>query len=67
MQFLKPLLNIPYSSMKTLLKLPTDRQLHSQLEQVVRKFLSSENDKDVSIAIRHTIFELDRTAAKVRM
>ncbi|XP_078488840.1 serine/threonine-protein phosphatase 4 regulatory subunit 4-like [Ciona intestinalis] len=48
-------------SMKGLLKLPKDRSLHGQLETNVRKLLSSEKDRDVSIAIRTTILELDRT------
>jgi len=50
--------------LKSLLKLPSDRLLHSQLEQGVRQFLSSETDKDVSKAIRMAIYELDRTTAQ---
>lgn len=51
--------------MKSVLQLPADRQLHSQLEQGVRKFLSMETDKDVSRAIRNTILLLDRIQNKV--
>jgi len=51
-------------SMKSILQLPADRHLHSQLEQGVRKFLSMETDKDVSRAIRNTIMLLDRIQNK---
>jgi len=51
-------------SMKSILQLPADRHLHSQLEQGVRKFLSIETDKDVSRAIRNTIMLLDRIQNK---
>ena len=54
-----------FNSMKSILQLPADRHLHSQLEQGVRKFLSIETDKDVSRAIRNTIMLLDRIQNKV--
>jgi len=38
--------------LKSLLKLPSDRHLLQQLEQCIRKLLSSEKEPDVSNAVR---------------
>ena len=38
--------------LKSLLKLPTDRHLLQQLEQCIRKLLSSEKEPDVCTAVR---------------
>lgn len=38
--------------LKSLLKLPTDRHLLQQLEQCIRKLLSSEKEPDVCNAVR---------------
>ena len=39
-------------SLKSVLKLPSNRQLLQQLEQCVRRLVSSEQEPDVSAAIR---------------
>lgn len=47
--------------LKSLLKLPTDRHLLQQLEQCIRKLLSSEKEPDVCTAVRETFMKLDKT------
>lgn len=47
--------------LKSLLKLPTDRHLLQQLEQCVRKLLSSEKEPDVCAAVREAFMKLDKT------
>lgn len=41
--------------LKSLLKLPTDRHLLQQLEQCIRKLLSSEKEPDVCTAVREVL------------
>ncbi|XP_063958778.1 serine/threonine-protein phosphatase 4 regulatory subunit 4-like isoform X7 [Lytechinus pictus] len=47
------------------MKLPEDRENLQALELVVRRLLSSEKDKDVDVAIRQAVFELDRIQVHV--
>lgn len=47
--------------LKSLLKLPTDRHLLQQLEQCIRKLLSSEKEPDVCTAVREAFMKLDKT------
>ncbi|XP_071784669.1 serine/threonine-protein phosphatase 4 regulatory subunit 4-like isoform X2 [Asterias amurensis] len=47
-------------SLKSQFKLPKDLQLLQQLETLVRRLLSTENDHDVVTAVRRAVFELDR-------
>ncbi|XP_020626125.1 serine/threonine-protein phosphatase 4 regulatory subunit 4-like isoform X2 [Orbicella faveolata] len=47
--------------LKSLLKLPSDRHLLQQLEQCIRKLLSSEKEPDVCNAVREAFMKLDKT------
>eukprot|EP00731_Ephydatia_muelleri_P033344 Em0028g19a len=47
-------------SLKAILKLPADRLLLQQLEQVIRKCISQERDVDASQAIRDAVSQLDK-------
>lgn len=47
-------------SLKSVLSLPSNRQLLQQLEMCVRKLLSSEQEPDVSAAIREAVMKLDK-------
>ncbi|XP_038046953.1 serine/threonine-protein phosphatase 4 regulatory subunit 4-like isoform X2 [Patiria miniata] len=47
-------------SLKAQFKLPKDLQLLQQLETIVRRLLSMENDQDVVTAVRRAVFELDK-------
>ena len=48
-------------SLKSVLKLPSDRQLLQQLELCVRKLLSSEQDVDMSASVREVSRAIDRS------
>ncbi|XP_013395913.1 serine/threonine-protein phosphatase 4 regulatory subunit 4-like [Lingula anatina] len=46
--------------LKTILRLPADRNLLQQLESCVRKLLINERDRDVTASVRKSVEELDK-------